>query len=954
MNDSIERDRTNDTSYEFEQKKIIFNNLIEQQDNLKPQITPNNNENIYYVSKFDENSEEYTHIQKIIPLKITPIKRIIYIILNVLSFGIINLFMKWFPSLKTYFRYNITNLLNASYLGIYGMDGEMTIKNIKKIDFPVIDLEKDSIITNLGLNLRSMKKAIMFDYKSYDYIYNENTGDFEVLEYRIKCPKNKILKNFSVGLYPNEVEFLKLIFGKCDIDIQITSIKKILLNELSDPFYLFQLYSIVLWILTEYYIYSYIIIVLTLISLIISLKETYTNLKKIEELSKYSCPINIYRKNFLGELVIQNISSLELIPGDLFEVPEEGVSLPCDSILVKGSVVINESMLTGESTPILKTCLENIDEIYDSKLTDDNSKYILYSGTKILQKKYSDNKEKILAIVCDTGFRTFKGSMLTSVIFPKDEDEDFRRDSLKYIFFMVIICFVGYFASLKSLIDAKISHKELLYRFFELFTSAVPPSLPTCLSLGMSYSLFRLKKYNIFCINRQRINPLGAINTIVFDKTGTLTENFLDLNGFIPTYFNKELNTFEFKDFCSDLNKYYNIINQYLINQKNNKSYKNKNKDLLKLYIECMATCHCLSIINNKLVGDPIDVKMFENTGWILEDKQNEQNENDNSNKMEEEGIKQKVLFSVISKNFQEIKSYKLEVYKRFDFSSNLQRMSIIGKNIEEDYFKIFCKGSPEKIKKLCLNETIPSNYNKTLDFYTRKGYRVLSLASKFIKIKDLNLIASIPREKIEINMIFLGFLIITNKLKPDSKDTINTLDNADLRMMMATGDNILTAISVSKDCNIVKKDQEIFSLQLGKDKENKEYFIWDKIIYENKKDKKEDSDDNIYSNNNNLNDLYEDNDLLSIYPPKELLESIIHEPKEEKISNISENVINITKSSSRRKSICIDLEVQEEYEIKFIEDKSPLKISTNENFAISLTGETFNKLFELNQKYLL
>ena len=140
MNDSIERDRTNDTSYEFEQKKIIFNNLIEQQDNLKPQITPNNNENIYYVSKFDENSEEYTHIQKIIPLKITPIKRIIYIILNVLSFGIINLFMKWFPSLKTYFRYNITNLLNASYLGIYGMDGEMTIKNIKKIDFPVIDL----------------------------------------------------------------------------------------------------------------------------------------------------------------------------------------------------------------------------------------------------------------------------------------------------------------------------------------------------------------------------------------------------------------------------------------------------------------------------------------------------------------------------------------------------------------------------------------------------------------------------------------------------------------------------------------------------------------------------------------------------------------------------------------------------------------------------------------------
>ena len=133
------------------------------------------------------------------------------------------------------------------------------------------------------------------------------------------------------------------------------------------PFYLFQLYSIVLWILTDYYLYSFIIIILTLISLIISLKETYSNLKKIEELSKYSCPVKIYRKNSIGELVMNELSSLELVPGDLFEEPDEGVTLPCDSILVKGSVVINESMLTGENTPIIKSCLENTDDIYDSK-----------------------------------------------------------------------------------------------------------------------------------------------------------------------------------------------------------------------------------------------------------------------------------------------------------------------------------------------------------------------------------------------------------------------------------------------------------------------------------------------------------------------------------------------------------------------------------------------------------
>ena len=938
MNESVNPNKENITIEPLGQEKISFNLLTEQLDNQNSK----SNYKIYYVNKYSENSEEYTHIKKIIPLQITPLKRCIYITLNILSFGIINLFMKWFPVLKIYFRYNVTNLMKASYLGIYGMDGEMNIKKIKKIQFPVIDLEKDSIITNLGLNLKSLKHAIMFDYKSYDYVYNENTGEFEILQYRINCPKKKILENFSVGLYPNEVEFLKLIFGKCDIDIQITSIKKILLNELSDPFYLFQLYSIILWILTEYYLYSFIIIILTLISLVISLKETYSNLKKIEKLSKYSCPVNIYRKNSLGELIVQNISSLELVPGDIFEVPDEGITLPCDSILVKGSVVINESMLTGESTPIIKTCLENSDEIYDSKAIDSNNRYILYSGTKVLQKKYSNKNEKILAIVCDTGFRTFKGSMLSSVIFPKDEDEDFRRDSLKYIIFMVIICFVGYFASLKSLINAKISEKELLLRFFELFTSAVPPSLPTCLSLGMSYSLYRLKKYNIFCINRERITLLGTINTIVFDKTGTLTENFLDINGFIPTRINETSNSFEFKDFNSDLKEYYNIIKEYLITKKENKLYYSKNKDLLQLYIECMATCHCISTINGKLIGDPIDVKMFENTEWILEDNENEDNN------------KGKIIFNVRPKHNKGLKNYILEIFKRFDFTSNLQRMSVIGKDVNDDYFKIFCKGSPEKLKNLCLKETIPKNFNETLDFYAAKGYRILALASRFIKISDLKKIDSIKREKIEKNMIILGFLIVTNKLKPQSKGTIAILDNADLRMMMATGDNILTAVSVSKECDIVKNNQEIFSIHFEKDESNNEYFIWEQIDEKTKNKKYNYSYEENNINNYHLNNKNEDKGLISIYPPKELSEREIQENKDEKPIDDKKEIVamSVTKSISRHLSINIDPE--EEIEVNFIENNSPMKICKNENFAISITGETFNKLFELNQKYLI
>ena len=50
-------------------------------------------------------------------------------------------------------------------------------------------------------------------------------------------------------------------------------------------------------------------------------------------------------------------------------------------------------------------------------------------------------------------------------------------------------------------------------------------------------------------------------------------------------------------------------------------------------------------------------------------------------------------------------------------------------------FFKIFCKGSPETIRKLCIKRTIPINFEEILNFYTNKGYRVMAFARKIIDI---------------------------------------------------------------------------------------------------------------------------------------------------------------------------------------------------------------------------
>lgn len=74
------------------------------------------------------------------------------------------------------------------------------------------------------------------------------------------------------------------------------------------------------------------------------------------------------------------MSSKELVPGDLIEIPEY-CFMPCDVVLLNGTAVMNESMLTGESVPAIKNPIPHTHEIYNF---EKDAKYTLYSGTKVI------------------------------------------------------------------------------------------------------------------------------------------------------------------------------------------------------------------------------------------------------------------------------------------------------------------------------------------------------------------------------------------------------------------------------------------------------------------------------------------------------------------------------------------------------------------------------------------
>jgi len=66
-------------------------------------------------------------------------------------------------------------------------------------------------------------------------------------------------------------------------------------------------------------------------------------------------------------------------------------------------------------------------------------------------------------------------------------------------------------------------------------------------------------------------------------------------------------------------------------------------------------------------------------------------------------------------------------------------------------------------------------------------------------------------RYEFEIDLTFLGFLVMENKLKQATRGTISTLNECNIRTVMATGDNTLTAISVGRQCNILQEKQKVY-----------------------------------------------------------------------------------------------------------------------------------------------
>jgi cation-transporting ATPase 13A3/4/5 len=183
---------------------------------------------------------------------------------------------------------------------------------------------------------------------------------------------------------------------------------------------------------------------------------------------------------------LQYISSKQLVPGDVFEMRSRA-TVPCDALLLSGSCLVNEMMLTGESIPVIKSSLpyvggevrepnsnkerfENYMGSYAMPVrksdmsevlnTDRDKVHLLYGGTRVVRARNGkfksesetnkselqeeDDSRFIVCLAIRTAFSTAKGQLIRSILYPRPTRFKFYEDSFKFIGVLALLAFLGF------------------------------------------------------------------------------------------------------------------------------------------------------------------------------------------------------------------------------------------------------------------------------------------------------------------------------------------------------------------------------------------------------------------------------------------------------------------------------------------------------------------------------
>lgn len=283
-----------------------------------------------------------------------------------------------------------------------------------------------------------------------------------------------------------------------------------------------------------------------------------------------------------------------------------------------------------------------------------------------------------------------------------------------------------------------------------LAVSMVPEGLPAVMTITLAIGVREMAKKKAVVRKLSSIEAIGGVTIIATDKTGTLTMNKMEVR----------------EAFTDD--KLY----------KEEMPHKSNHPFTMMVLDSVLCSTASLVKIHDHgtydVLGDPTE-------GALL------------------------VMAEKYHTPYEEIRK-EWEMIDEIPFDSITKMMSVIVKKNKEHV--TFTKGAPESVLKVSdhvlIGETVTTltpahkkTFNKTLDAWAGRGYRVLAFAYKDHKVRGSK-------------TVFLGMVAMYDPPRPEAKEAVYKAHEAGIRVIMITGDNDKTAETIGLQLGIVHEGSEI------------------------------------------------------------------------------------------------------------------------------------------------
>ncbi|MGE5106457.1 MAG: cation-translocating P-type ATPase [Sphingobacteriales bacterium] len=291
----------------------------------------------------------------------------------------------------------------------------------------------------------------------------------------------------------------------------------IALEVMTEPMFLLLISCGILYIILGDYREGSILLSSIFIIIFITFYQYQKTEKALDALRKLSSP----RALVIRDGIETRISGREVVPGDIILL-NEGDRVPADAkVLDSLNLTIDESLLTGESVPVIKSVGDDLS----------NAIGLVFSGTLVVQGRG-------LAKVTSTGMKTKFGKIGVSLQ-TIEQDETRLQKEMKVLIRNLFI--TGAFISIGVVAAFYFTRGNFIQSLLNGLASAMailPEEFPVVLTVFLALGAWRLSKKNVLTRKPSAIETLGSATVLCSDKTGTITQNKMEI---AALYCNSEL-----------------------------------------------------------------------------------------------------------------------------------------------------------------------------------------------------------------------------------------------------------------------------------------------------------------------------------------------------------------------------------------------------------------------------